>query len=206
MRYVDFATLMALSKTCPTFEQWVEAYLDREYGAALEEYVDNSVGLRAAMRAFGAVISGSFALAFFWRNERTTIYPRGLDIYVGHGLARRMAAYLKNVEGYGVVYVDYPGYEGYAGAAIIMHLQKGLRRVKIIESVTKSYLYPLGHLWSSHVMNYLGADQYCIAYPAYTLSGRALLSPGVVLHVAEIVTIYRYCLRGKFRLFLLASV
>ncbi|KAI9061415.1 hypothetical protein FKP32DRAFT_1540303, partial [Trametes sanguinea] len=175
MPYMDLPTLCRFKQTSSTSLRWVEGFLDREFNASLRPYVRAPILFRNTLRMLHGVISGSFALAFVSRNNTPEFEPADLDIYVGRSYAKRLASYLIQVEGYVPDDNDSHPYIS-RGYTEVIGMSRGAVRVQVIQSETSSALYPLAHFWSSHVMNFLTADGFCVCYPAYTFQGRGLLS------------------------------
>lgn len=177
LQYMSLPTLRAFAQTAPTHRLWVTVHLDILFDNELRRFVQDPSALRANMRMLGGVISGSFALSFILHNDGYQSLPGDLDIYVPNVYAKRFAAYLVEVEGY--VHTDLPQ-EGY-GLALshgrVIVLSRHGRRVDIIPSKNSCALYPVAQFWGTHLINYLSADSYCVAYPKLTLSHRGLLSP-----------------------------
>ncbi|KAI9063180.1 hypothetical protein FKP32DRAFT_1553809, partial [Trametes sanguinea] len=176
MPFMDIQTLHTLARSSTDMRKWVHGFLETEYNNDLSAYVAHPSALRAVLRLLHAVISGSFALAFLLRNNEPKIIARDLDIYVPHKYAKRLARYLTAGEGYSVVLSHHHRYDGNAAIASVQVLAKGAMRIEIIESTTSSALFPLPHFWATHVVNYLTADTFCIAYPSHTLKHEALFN------------------------------
>ncbi|KAI9070400.1 hypothetical protein FKP32DRAFT_1753323 [Trametes sanguinea] len=179
MPYMDIHTLRMFSYTSRTGATWVQKLLSDEYDNALQNYVAHPLSFRNVLRLLQAVVSGPFALAFILRNTTLSFDPERLDIYVERGLARRMAKYLEVTEGYSLREQRHADHIE-LGLWSTTYLDKGSKRVEIKESLMFTALYPIPHLWSSLSMNYLTADTYCIAYPAYTLKGYGLINPSFI--------------------------
>ncbi|KAH9855227.1 hypothetical protein C2E23DRAFT_866854 [Lenzites betulinus] len=130
------------------------------------------------LRITSSVLSGSTALHIL-DNERAAQWsPSDLNIYTPrHGL-QAFVDYLCASEGYSVTKIDTSKYP-YDNSSIekVVHLQRTDHEIDVIQSSSSSALEPIPLFWSSHLMNYLTADGFCVAYPTYTLSGRGLLNP-----------------------------
>ncbi|KAI9057845.1 hypothetical protein FKP32DRAFT_1536890, partial [Trametes sanguinea] len=154
------------------------------------------------LRATGCVLSGSAALKVLDHQRPGSWAPSDLDIYAPRGKAMRFASYLITHEGYTLdrTVASY-GYGDSTGFSCVLHLHQGASSIDIIQSLTLSALHPLPYFWSSHVMNYLSADSFCIAYPTTTLQGRGLLNPVALLdgrypHGRTLRVLAKYSSRG----------
>ncbi|EIW54752.1 uncharacterized protein TRAVEDRAFT_91056, partial [Trametes versicolor FP-101664 SS1] len=172
--FMNIPSLLAFAKNSPVYERWVITHLDLSLNNALRMFVDDPRGLRSLMRLLGAVISGSFALAFMVRDDNLRFTPNDLDVYLPAQYGRRFAQYLVDVEGYAVVGQTRLPY-GMAHE-VVLALGKGSSRIEVIPSTSGSALLPIAHFWSSHVKNFISADTFCVAYPEQTFKGRGLLS------------------------------
>ncbi|OJT04372.1 hypothetical protein TRAPUB_4915 [Trametes pubescens] len=175
--FMTMPALQALANVSPACKNLVVTHLDLAYDEALRQYVQDPHGLRGVMRMLRAVISGSFGLAFLLRNAGLAITPGDLDLYVPMEFATRLAAYLVSVEGYTHSATSPVPYGRNTAHQLVIVLEKEGRRIDVVPSVNDSAIYPISHFWSTHVMNYITADTFCLAYPELTFSGRALLSP-----------------------------
>ncbi|KAH9846472.1 hypothetical protein C2E23DRAFT_696829, partial [Lenzites betulinus] len=131
------------------------------------------------LRITGTIISGSTALYVLDRDRATGWEPSDLDLYAPSHHGTRISRYLSQCEGY--VYqgtAEHLYASDSAGFVRVTRWQNrhGMR-IDLIHSQTQSALFPLPFFWSTHLMNYLTADSFCIAYPALTLRGRGLLNP-----------------------------
>lgn len=197
VQFMSVPTLRAFGHTAPEHAAWITTYLDLGYDRALREYVSDPAAFRANMRMTGSVISGSFALAFLLHNDKNQFIPNDMDLYVSHGFATRFALYLVRVELYHVERTTRVPYGRMAAHDSVLVLKKGNKRIDIIPSVNNNSLFPITHFWASHLMNYLTADAYCIAYPELTFAHRAVLSPFQLVqyrfpsaYVADLITKY----------------
>ncbi|KAI0335952.1 hypothetical protein GY45DRAFT_1342100 [Cubamyces sp. BRFM 1775] len=135
--------------------------------------------LRNVLRVTNSVISGSSALHFLDVDRAPLWSATDLDIYTPIHCARQIVNYLCNVEGYHIVQEPVPSKYPHlrSGFATVFHLRRDLSEIDVIQSCTRSALYPIPYFWGTHVMNYLTADTFCVAYPEYTLEGKSLLNP-----------------------------
>lgn len=184
VQFMSVPTLGAFGHSAPEHTAWINTYLDLAYDRALRAYVGDPAAFRAYMRMMGAVISGSFALAFLLHNQHNHFTPNDLDLYVPLDFAFRFALYLVRVEGYEHVRTSRVPYGRLAAHEFVIVMQKGTQCIDVIPSSNECSLYPLTHFWASHLMNYLSADAYCIAYPELTFAGRSVLSPYQLLQYA----------------------
>ncbi|KAI9064829.1 hypothetical protein FKP32DRAFT_1527238, partial [Trametes sanguinea] len=129
------------------------------------------------LRLTSSVISGSTALHILDVDRAATWTPMDLDIYAPCHSALQVVAYMCRVEKYELL--EHPDTYSYAagGFDTVYRLRRGTKEIDIIQSSTRSALHPIPFFWSTHVMNYLTADSFCIAYPELTLNGKALLNP-----------------------------
>ncbi|KAH9848188.1 hypothetical protein C2E23DRAFT_709698, partial [Lenzites betulinus] len=130
------------------------------------------------LRLTSSVVSGSSALHVLDFARSHSWQPADLDIYTPRHAVQPMLDYLRLQESYVVHTADNTVYL-YDNPAIerVIHLRRGQKEIDVIQSSSPSPLLPIPHFWSSHLMNYLTADGYCMAYPQYTLAGQGLLSP-----------------------------
>ncbi|TFK84114.1 hypothetical protein K466DRAFT_474382, partial [Polyporus arcularius HHB13444] len=130
------------------------------------------------LRLTDSVISGSASLRFLQRQPDVDWKAHDLDIYTPSTYAVRVLAYLVDVEGYQIDDVNRPTYHADSqGYQRVYHLSKGDLSIDVIQSNTLSALHPLPFFWGSHVITFVGADMYCLPYPALTLQSRAVLNP-----------------------------
>ncbi|KAI0054714.1 hypothetical protein BV25DRAFT_1783348, partial [Artomyces pyxidatus] len=143
---------------------------------------------RDALRCANAVISGSFALnialhccnrpaASHWR-------PNDMDLYCGIHHYVWFLTYLIRVEGYLPMFTGgeqeqclVPHYGG-GGIALIFRLVNSRgRQLDVICADSESALTPIPHFWGTLVVNYVSADEICVAYPRLTLNGIGYINP-----------------------------
>ncbi|KAI0634074.1 hypothetical protein C8Q77DRAFT_1022930, partial [Trametes polyzona] len=130
------------------------------------------------LRIAGAVISGSVALNVLASVPGIPWCPGDLDIYCPMGQAGRVVKYLINCEHYAINRCSSTFYSrDAAGISIIVKLCKGSTNIDVIQSATPSALHPLPFFWATHLMNFLSATSFCIAYPSLTSNARGLLNP-----------------------------
>ncbi|KAI9065787.1 hypothetical protein FKP32DRAFT_1534223, partial [Trametes sanguinea] len=136
------------------------------------------------LRVTDSVISGSAALYVLDTDRASDWYPKDLDIYAPNHSYKQIINYLIALEDYEKLETPPPRKYPYAASGIssVTHLHRDGIQIDIIQSATRSALHPIPCFWATHVMNYLSADNFCIAYPEYTLSGKALLNP---IHLVE---------------------
>lgn len=201
VQFMNVPTLRAFGQSTPDHSSWINTYLDMKYDDALSVYVSDASAFRANMRVMGAVISGSFALAFLLQNDSRGFIPNDMDVYLPQHFGMRFALYLVRVEGYHLTKTSPVPYGRVTAHEYVISLKNGDRRIDVIPSNNESSLFPITHFWASHVMNYLTADCYCVAYPDLTFSGRSVLSPFQLVqyrlpsaYVASLVE--KYQLRG----------
>lgn len=175
----DVKSLKNWRATCRFTDRTTAYTLNHRYDAALASFVRDPTGLRNTLRVTGSVISGSAALYILDVDRATKWYPNDLDIYAPITSAAIMVTYLVTVEGYEILDKPPPESRYYSspGFNSVAHLRRGDFEIDVIRSNTISALHPIPYFWSTHLMNYLTADAYCIAYPNDTLIGRGLLNP-----------------------------
>ncbi|KAI9058810.1 hypothetical protein FKP32DRAFT_1554460, partial [Trametes sanguinea] len=174
--FMDLASLRVLAGTSTVTRRWVTVFLDNEYNHALRTFVHDPKALRAVLRLVGGVISGSFALAFLVRNGPHPFEPNDLDIYIPRHRCQRLLQYLTTREGYQTVDDPPSQYDDNPALLSVYTLENNARRIQLVESRTSSSLYPLSYFWASHVVNFLTADNYCMAYPRLTLNQLGVLN------------------------------
>ncbi|KAI9069830.1 hypothetical protein FKP32DRAFT_37151 [Trametes sanguinea] len=187
--------------TCRIADLTASHALNLRYLATLQTFVHNPTHLRNMLRITSSVISGSTALHILDVERGKNWTPTDLDIYTPHYSALQIVRYLCKVEHYHIhpnpAHYSYP----ISGFIAVFHLRRGDIKIDVIQSTTRSALHPLPYFWSTHVMNYLTADSFCIAYPEYTLHGKGLLNPihlldSVVPDRRIVANIQKYITRG----------
>ncbi|EIW60987.1 uncharacterized protein TRAVEDRAFT_98979, partial [Trametes versicolor FP-101664 SS1] len=155
------------------------------------------------LRLTAAVISGSTALHVLDIDRAHTWIPNDLDIYTPAHTYQHVVEYLVDHEHYKVLKTDRAKPYSHTNPAInrVVHLERDDLDIDVIQSCNASALYPIPHFWSSHLMNYLSADGFCIAYPDYTLTGRGILTPNQMIGFQlptfrTLSTITKYVERG----------
>ncbi|KAI0349032.1 hypothetical protein OH77DRAFT_1373963, partial [Trametes cingulata] len=154
------------------------------------------------LRITDSVISGSAALSVLDTGRGLDWRPTDLDIYSPNDRTLRMVWYLCHIERYTVTAVHVSSYTGdSAGFRRVVHMEKGTKRIDVIQSTTLSALHPIPYFWASHLMNYITADKFSLAYPTFTDQGRGLLNPVAFLeyryarpHTLEVL--HKYQARG----------
>lgn len=197
--FLNVPSLLAFAKLSPVYDRWVITHLDVSLDNALRTFVNDPRAFRSLMRLLGAVLSGSFALSFLARDDSCKFTPNDLDLYLPRKYVRRFALYLVEVEGYALLEKRKAPY----GMAhhIVIALGKGSSRIELIPSTSESALLPIANFWSTHVMNYISADTFCVAYPELTFNNRGVLSPVRLIDLrhtsSHIITlIQKYAARG----------
>ncbi|KAI0349060.1 hypothetical protein OH77DRAFT_232328 [Trametes cingulata] len=176
---LDASTMQIWRKTCPCAEHAVLAVLNARYDGLLSKYVSKPAEFRAVLHMPKAVVSGSAALHILDVDGRGAWEPKDIDVYTPIGMSMRFVKYLEG-EGFRVAQCQSSSesyQDDYAGFKTVVHAVKGTLTVDVIQSTTLSALHPLPYFWSTHVMNFLTADSFCIAYPAFTLQGLGLTNP-----------------------------
>ncbi len=163
----------------------VRGELDKRYHQALRRFVHDTDGFRSTLRVFQGVVSGSFALRFL-RHPRDPFIPRDLDVYVPRGYPFRVAHYLITVEGYSFNHRrwhnPYPDTSAHSSIASVVTLERGDLRIDLVESTEASALYPIASFWGSHLVNFLGADSYCVSLDKMTFRGLGLISSSCLIN------------------------
>lgn len=207
---LDLATLQLWRATCKAADRAGAAFLRNRYHRLLRAHFVDANGFRSVLRATGSVISGSAALHVLDSARAEHWQPRDIDLYVPLDHAERVATYITEVE----EYVHLETHESWAtythdsaGFVEVSKYENGDgMRVDLIKSATHSSLYPIPFFWSTHVMNYLTADSFCMAYPSLTLQGRGLMNPVALVdsrypHKRTLAVMTKYHRRGyDFRL------
>ncbi|KAI9059161.1 hypothetical protein FKP32DRAFT_1544252, partial [Trametes sanguinea] len=134
------------------------------------------------LRITNSIISGSAALHVLLS---TAWSPSDLDVYAPHHSYKQVISYLRDAENYQVMESPDPSKYPYRGNGFssVTHLFRDGHEIDVIQSPTRSALHPLPHFWATHVMNYISADAYCVAYPRYTLTERGILNP---IHLVQL--------------------
>ncbi|KAI0649234.1 hypothetical protein C8Q79DRAFT_500506 [Trametes meyenii] len=175
---VDLPTLYGWKFLSAEADRVATIVLNHRYHSLLANFLNDPAAFRNIMRISGAVISGSAALNFCDVERAHAWSPQDLDVYVPHHAGAGILAYLINVEHYIVDISAAPKYPyDHPGFSKVIHLKRGSFEIDLIQSVTRSALHPLPFFWGTHVMNYVGADSFCVAYPEHTLQGQAFLNP-----------------------------
>lgn len=152
--------------------------LNSRIDGVLRQYFTSAVNFRGALRSTKSVIAGSCVLNLLDIERAKYWTPNDLDIYCPSEYTLRMVWYLCQVEHYNVSDVHISSYSGdSAGFKRVVHLEKEDRRIDVIQSATLSALHPIPFFWGTHLVNYISADSFCLAYPTLTLQGRGLLNP-----------------------------
>ncbi|OJT13876.1 hypothetical protein TRAPUB_9545 [Trametes pubescens] len=149
---MDILTLQSWRRTCMIADCTGSLALGLRYNAALGTFFNDPTMFRNVLRLTSSVMSGSTALHILDVACADTWSPTDLDIYAPSYSARQLITYIRDVEGYNIVKENTTKYP---------YHDAGLTHV----------------FWGTHVMNYLTADSFCMAYPELTLTGRALLNP-----------------------------
>ncbi|OSC99120.1 hypothetical protein PYCCODRAFT_1373636 [Trametes coccinea BRFM310] len=196
---LDLTSMQNWRQACSCTDAAVTAYLNVRYNGMLHRFVHDADHFRAVLRATGCVLSGSAALNVLDHQRPGSWVPSDLDVYAPYGKATRFASYLIAHEGYTLEDTfsssSYGDSTGFSASSI-----------DIIQSMTLSSLHPLPYFWATHVMNFLSADSFCVAYPTTTLCGRGILNPVALLdgrypHQRTLQVLAKYGNRGyDFRL------
>lgn len=176
----------------------VDQILSERWNAYLRTFVRDTTAFRALLRQTRSVISGSSALHFLL--DTPSIWnPADCDIYVRSGYSTVVIDYLRRVDGYEFsntpstrLYYDNDGRHRNPAVAFVNKLKRrdGIS-IDIVESSTDCSLHPLPYFWSTHLINYVSADAFCIPYPALTLSLRGCLRSATNPRVGDLVSKYK---------------
>ncbi|OJT05578.1 hypothetical protein TRAPUB_3591 [Trametes pubescens] len=206
---MDLPTLQTWRTTCVVADRVVSSFLQACYHNALSSHFIDVAGFRAVLRATGAVVSGSAALRTLDRNRAHGWRSNDVDVYTPVHQTERIIRYINEVEGYYALEASEP----YAHYSVSGYMQVFRYRnadgahIDVVQSYTHSAIFPIPFFWSSHVMNYMTADAFCVAYPVHTLQGRGLMSPVALLddqhaHDPTLAVMHKYRSRGyDFRLY-----
>lgn len=179
---MDIQTLMRWKQTSSWVAHSVVMFLHTRYNSTLRGFGVDPLSFRSVLRLTGSVISGSTALHILDGARRAAWAPNDIDVYVPRGKAMRIVTHLQVVEDFHLTRQDSAFYGRTAsGFSRVIHLSKGNTSIDIIESLTQSALHPIPYFWSTHLINYLTADSFCIAYPDHLLTGRGVLNPIALL-------------------------
>lgn len=124
--------------------------------------------------------------------------PKDLDIYTPRSTFLRMARYLIDVEGYAPSDPRTPLYADVVNIRRIVTLRKGDRCIDLVQSSSESPTMPIAGFYASHLVNFITADGYFMAYPGLTLRGRSVMYPGRIRHGTGIDSTID-ALREKYR-------
>ncbi|KAL1942614.1 hypothetical protein VTO73DRAFT_4854 [Trametes versicolor] len=201
LQYMCLPTLLAFGSAHRRCNEWVVKHLDKTLDSRLTRYVEDPTAFRAALRMLGGVLSGSFVLSFLMMNDLRDFTPNDLDVYLPNSVAARFARYLMDVEGYILRRTARVPYGTNDAHRMVVVLQKHGMQIDVIPSNNDSALLPIAHFWGSHLMNFITADTFCVAYPQLTFQSRCLLSPFQLLHSrypGDVVLgmMRKYALRG----------
>lgn len=207
---LDLATLQRWRATCKAADRAAAAFLGSRYRRLLRTHFKDVEGFRSVLRATGSVISGSAALYVLDHTCSSHWRPRDIDLYVPLDHVERVIAYITEIEDY-IHLVTHESWSSYTHDSsgfieVSRYENSNGKRIDLIKSATHSALYPIPFFWSTHVMNYVTADSFCIAYPSLTLQGRGLLNPVSLLdnqypHKRTLAVMSKYYHRGyDFRL------
>ena len=165
----------------------VEGVIRTAFDCALATAVPDVARFRSVMRATGAVLSGSRALALV--DRAATFAPGDWDFYVPQQHFPQFCEFLKHELG-GRVTWSFHGTDAYLGMSsksdgFAEDLHTGIHQYCRIETVHASFdvicsvstgLFPIPLFHSTLVMNLFTADTLCIAYPEATFARTGLIT------------------------------
>lgn len=179
--FLDLVTLHRMARVSHDLQLKIQTYLRCQVHGTLRHWFRDPVGFRSCMRDNRALISGSVALA---AALQSTWFPNDLDIYVPKGYRYPMLRYLVTKEGYRPLRTETATSISYLFSRPVIKsvtkLVKGdndksprtIRRIDIIEAVTRSPFCPLTLFPGTWAINWIDADQIAVAYPQLTLQGK----------------------------------
>ncbi|GJE85264.1 hypothetical protein PsYK624_013430 [Phanerochaete sordida] len=194
----DLETLLALMATCKYTRYIVCEQLRRSWHTFLLPRFDRPDIVIEAMRNTGTVVSGSAALKWLLR---TTQWENGdVDFYCPFDTFPSFVRTLLNLPGVALlanITPDnwdnmYPLRHGFCNYVV---LASKTWKIDILRSITISPTHPLPYFHSTPVMNFVGADSFCVAYPRLTLRNRAVLR-SYALRDKDITAVAKYMGRG----------
>lgn len=179
--FLDLVTLHHISHVSRSLRLEVKTYLRCQLHRTLRHWFFDPVAFRSCMRDNRAVISGSVALAIVLQS---TWYPNDLDIYVPKGYRYPMLHYLISKEGYRPIRTETATNISYLFSRPVIRsvttlvkdddrkLPRTIRRIDIIEAVTRSPFCPLTLFPGTWAINWIDADEIAVSYPRLTLQGK----------------------------------
>lgn len=217
LRHLEVRDLVIISTISPEVKSLVDKHFVRNWEIALAAFVPSPRGLRDAMRASRAVISGSLALWFIIGGSDRW-FSHDCDLYTPKGEATQIKAYLCSQAGYepdksrhdfvndeSDEYEDSSSPDPRANPSIasVTHLcNKSGRKIDIIESSGASPLFPLPRFWCTFLPNYVSADTLCCPYPYLTMRRQGCLC---VADGAPIAPVLRAIEKYKDRRFIIGD-
>ncbi|KAH9858950.1 hypothetical protein C2E23DRAFT_716755 [Lenzites betulinus] len=197
LRNCSVVSLVQLRYLDRLADNYVSDELQGRYRNLLRPFVSDHERFRVMLNTYGAVISGSGALAVCLHGS---IVPHDLDVYLPKCAMAAVLAYLINVESYSIgtfldVSMSEATYQG--GIDRVICLRRGLSTIDVVISHTDCATLPLPHFWSTASMVYLTGDSICVPYPSLLEDRTSLLNPariaipGAVANLTPLIQKYR---------------
>lgn len=174
----------AIRDVTPKIKVSVETYIGRRINRAFSEWVDGTLEFRRTLRRTLSIVSGSVALQVIMGASYLCDQPN-LDIYVAAGSAKSIIIrYLEDEELYKTVMEKTIIRESSSFTPLVEHcltsvtrLQRTIRthqgqvvrRINIFES-DEDATKPVAFQDATWMMNWVGADEIVVGYPALTLA------------------------------------
>lgn len=133
----------------------------------------------ALLRWTKSMVSGSSVLAFMMPSPKISWEPKDLDVYTPRGRSTPIVDFL-TLEGYKEVYkwstAPKPNgdYTRRPGIVDVITMTRGKLSIDIVESSSPSAFFSISCFHLTAVMNFVSGDGFFSAYPALTVSERAL--------------------------------
>lgn len=179
IQHCDMSTLFAIMQTSRSSNDIVKAELRLCWKQYLGQWFSKPSHIINSMRCTGTVVSGSSALHWLDRGSQWT--PNDIDFYCPYDTFELFVRQIKmlepgllenNKQSHAIfAHTTYNSSNGFCDR---ISLYQGNRKYDVIRSRTMSPCFPLVYFHSTIVMNYVGADNFSIAYPALTLQRKGV--------------------------------
>lgn len=180
-------TLFTFASAIPSYRPQIEFELRQRLERLLTCFIPDLPAFQSMLCDTRAVISGSTALSYLTGDSEWM--AADLDIYTPFNSFDAVRTHFLSVQGYAEVIPvivtseevvdedDEMDYSRMQGVARYTKLAKGEHIVDVLCSETDSPLFPISAFWTTLVMNYIGAEGFCCAYPMLTLRRQGLINP-----------------------------
>jgi hypothetical protein len=182
--YLDFVDILSCKSALNSIlNEAIEDLLATFVTSLLHRWTEDPLGLRGIMHENRAVISGSSAV---WLLDRfpSQWEPNDLDIYTPFSRARPFIEYFTS-QGYNLfsqsktkIQNPYNDDEEHRiiDLATVFKMERGHRRIDILESMTESAVRPISDFHTTLVMNYISAGTIHILYPRLFFEKKVFLN------------------------------